>query len=311
MGDDEGDKKRPRKIRLLDNDLKQPDFEKIVPKVRAEIKETPTDAANEERRITRHDHHLEFVPISPYEQAISKWLKTEYDIGIRVGKMATAGFVDKSKRIYVEPNQENSTLCHESTHAWLIIKKGFVTEDDRQVSTGEHARLCRIKGTEVNLDEKQKKILGEELVKPELYPETIYGVPYCSYVGALVDESSTLGKPEEEGHPMSNFHEFFASSMTTLTFDGYRFFGLLSELKALSERKDCPGIKKLYDKVMDMFSDVHRLGSEMFEEQSKYLWKLSRERSNLESNLKKLGTLLVEHNRGKDHEEAEKKKLPL
>jgi len=82
------------------------------------------------------------------------------------------------------------------------------------------------------------------LGKPQAYPEKasndvavipLEAVGGKSWVGNIVDESSTLKIPlEGVGHPMSNFHEFFASLSTTLCFDGKKCFALLENFKKLS-----------------------------------------------------------------------------
>ncbi len=314
MGDDE-DKKRPRKIRLLDKDLTPPAFDKIVPKT-IEFRYPPSDAGEIEiKREWMQKKHLAFTPISPYEQAIVKWLNENYGVEVLIGEYAAVGPLN-SKRIYVEPDQDESTLCHESSHAWLNIKKKFFDEplhdikNFREYLESPEAKKYEILDSKVDdivwleheIDtrgDSQYSKLTNALGSGYLTIRTVY-----SSIGNLVKETETLGKPA--GHPMDNFHEFFASSMTTLIFDGEVFFRLLREFKTLSERKDCPDIKKIYDKVMDLLSDVHQLGTELYQEQSKYLWKFSRERSTLESNLEKLGKVLADYDKNK---EPEKKKL--
>ena len=103
------------------------------------------------------------------------------------------------------------------------------------------------------LSDKLKSALGE----PQDYPQKMgngcgLGIKDrsagLSWVGNIVDESSTLKIPLDElGHPMSNFHEFFASLSTTLCFDGKEMFSSLENFRqlALQEPVFAPLFKEL------------------------------------------------------------------
>ncbi len=218
-----------------------------------------------------------------FERFISDWLSEVRGTRIENGKENSA---DPDKRVLVLDRKTSSpaTILHESSHLWLAYSlPGYSNRlvnsvpDDLNIRGQAQAyrelniSLEALVRMENGLPQAKKPLLQKALGAPESYDYfNVPGAdpmgipPLSSWMGNLVDETRTLGFPPVKGHPMQNFHEFFASMVTTLSFDGITFFNSLNALAALA--KNDADIKKLADSVRPLLAQSLELGKSFVHE---------------------------------------------
>jgi hypothetical protein len=84
-----------------------------------------------------------------------------------------------------------------------------------------------------------------------------------SWIGNLVDESKTL-KIKDISRPMKNYHEFFSSTLTTLNFDGDKFFTNIKHLKSLCT--EVQGFDIIYTSIQFLLRHTLHYGLEFYSE---------------------------------------------
>ena len=112
--------------------------------------------------------------------------------------------------------------------------------------------------------------LTSALGKPQDYPQKMGNgcglgasdkTGGLSWVGNIIDESSTLKIPMDDvGHPMSNFQEFFASLSTTLCFDGKECFSSLEKFRKLASQE--PALAPLFSGFCTLLRECVPLAKE-------------------------------------------------
>lgn len=186
---------------------------------------------------------------------------------------ANSSHADDANR-YVGLQQEHQqnpyVLAHESFHIWLFKAHGIDNEAIRRTyALGGHDKnaffgpsggivkayfdLCEkaesIVLAESSLPSASKRGLQGIFGPPEEYDfqkaspvsdrmiaAANRGQTFNVLVGNLVDESSIFEKElGTGGHPMHSYHEFFASTVATMMFDGDVFFERLSKLKLAAQ----------------------------------------------------------------------------
>jgi hypothetical protein len=221
-----------------------------------------------------------YEPRNRREAGIIRWLN---DHGVSIVFNPPGGLSSATpSTIRLNPEDGTSVLFHEAAHTWLN-RFGYSSIYRYQMPEGlqeraralEYRQLDRMIGRIIDLEERLRPDERRTLIAVFGLPES--GVApvsnprrgstiaeRASIIGNLVDETATLGRPRDVGHPIHGFHEFFASSMATLAFDGERFFRSLQRLERLAE--ESPRYRRLYETTLELLRKVHELGQSMFQE---------------------------------------------
>ena len=184
--------------------------------------------------------------------------------------------LEKSTDSLKKVNSDTAFMRKRPLHAALnqlqISISGSFRENFEQNKAGfqQHDRLntmlYRMFSAESALPPALQKKLEAVLGKPQFYPYRFgpksdvadvllnkRGAGY-SRIGNILDESSVfkLGI-DSPGHPMTDYHEFFSSMATALSFDGKHFFAKLGALAELSRKEPA---------LLGIFADFKSLLSE-------------------------------------------------
>jgi hypothetical protein len=146
-------------------------------------------------------------------------------------------YISEGKRIELGGTIDTAVLTHEFVHGWLYNTVGFDHKSTFSKATAFTPstqryidlsnKLSHLLKDEQLYNSSVRKELEKVLGKGEYYetahlPRSSSSKTYqgISLLGSLVDESQLphLFK-KDAGHPMSNFHEFVASTVTYLTHD--------------------------------------------------------------------------------------------
>jgi len=250
-----------------------------------------------------------YPKFSDFEKSLFYWLKNEmvvpsvFDPNFskdKVGFNITKGRLQFNPKLYVFP-----MLIHECSHVWLILKKSYYRDLTAKRITPEYKKYSELsRGVgyivelEMRFSDEEKKEMEKILGKPETCSRFYLprGTMYTplTRIGNLIDETATLKVGEfEAGHPMDDFQEFFASTMTTLTYDGEHFFKSLNSLEKLSKKKDFDKVAFAFGTLAHLLHNVHRLGMDFckeLEESSKKSKIDTPQLKNLSNNLVKLNS---------------------
>lgn len=215
-------------------------------------------------------------------------------------------------RVWTKPDFGLPGLLHEMAHAYLFVKSKL--EDKRVVESLMNGTYMDIQHTTPQDLELEKLRLGEEQLgasdkaklreifgEPTSYKVAIAhssgtaGEPYRNYIGNLVDESRTTqaSGPDEYGHSMSNYSEFFASVCVTALDGNMETFGSLLE-QFQQAAKWRPDLKPLVEKTCRLLSEAVRKAQEFVGElkEAAGLGKAPPEVERMELNLANMAKML-------------------
>jgi hypothetical protein len=209
------------------------------------------------------------------EEGLSRWLDG-FGVSVRIPLKYESSEADYPARtILLSPQHGTEALFHEASHIWLAFF-GFSPAHIETLPSGRgrdralqyqefNRQLDRVMRLESSLPGAERyelrKILGMEEIYPSITPagaDRFVGVYRASLIGNLIDETRTLGRPVREGHPMGNYHEFFASSMSSLAFDGDQFFSALRKFRQSLE--DRPRLRELFDATLQLLDRTRSIG---------------------------------------------------
>jgi len=238
-------------------------------------------------------------------QYVKAWMEEKYGVDVKLGVQGSYANIDKGNLVL--SNKSKETIFHESMHMWLFKTQGLAVNSEMHKNLSN--TISSVFDLEQNLSQDSKSIMEKIFGKPEYYSdvhlnrtpknsaEELLGLSGYSHLGNLVDESSTLSRAST-GHPMKNFHEFFASSMTTMAFgsiDGN--LKNLAELEKLGKRFDLSKdeidkIELICSNLNSVLKNVYNLGKTLISDFESY-GKVPVEINNLKTNLSKLENYLI------------------
>jgi len=113
-----------------------------------------------------------------------------------------------------------------------------------------------------------------------------------SWVGNILDESTIFRIREKRlGHPMINYHEFFASFCTALTFDGPKMFEGMNDFHSLAKKE--PAVSEIYEKFTYLLAESSAIAKEFLSDlQAIDASNSSPELANFKANIAKLDAWL-------------------
>lgn len=195
---------------------------------------------------------------SPAKEFLTNWAERSLLVDVSHGDFAAEAKL-RERSIKMPFDGDEQVLFHESAHMWLYVQTGFKNEYSvdygAKVNTQEdwaysflHLTMQEVVEAEKKLTPRQidlfERVLGEEKGYMR-YPLSVASLNFIkplsldlgkTRVGNLVSEQETLRRPKA-GHPMDNFHEFFASFVSSLTFGNHGVvLDKFSELKEQMNR---------------------------------------------------------------------------